>query len=645
MARATRSSTSTADLKRKRSDSITVNSVKQQRTDHPDPIDGRHILRVLADQDTQGLLDRVFQEQPASLRSLLSTPTPLPVLKAALAHLRPISALPRARLSPTAAQQLRFCDLALSLLDQATPSSAHLSRTSILDSPDSSPERPQPSYALVQHLPTRDYWSSLTSLPSPANVHTGNAELVAILPSPSSSSEQQTSTLGSYSTKQLPPKKPPLSRRIVTTGAFLDYGASSSFAPSFDQEGELVGRRELGQVLFFQEEKKRVREARIRERFEARASIVELPQDHPEDPSETIPVPDLDLDSLLPPDQVDSIKEALHSLELENSVQTLLERNQQALVRLEELQMQRIKANPTSIPEEGSEEWDTAQAIVDSLTVLASLRPRSSSEPNSTFMPPPSVLHKLHRTLALDPSPGWSGTLPPGHLTALRDDATVKVRAGVPAPAPVAPAPAMATAPAPATNTFGNFAYAYNPQQPQVYRPQAPSYTPYKPGQAPSYYQSYVPPGTQQPQTYYSQPSYATGTTNQQPYGAATGQQPYASYSSWYSQYPAPVQNAAGTTPQPIIATPATMPSTYGGFFNTTATAAGTPPVAARTTTAVANTVVANVASYPQTPGAVPTLPAHLRPAQAVNGSPTPFQAQQSYYGTYQMQTQPARLS
>ena len=252
-------------------------------------------------------------------------------------------------------------------------------------------------------------------------------------------------------------------------------------------------------------------------------------------------------------------------------------------------------------------------------------------EDHPAIIPPPSILHKLHRTLALEPSPGWHGTLPPGRTSALRDDSTLKVRPGAVTPAPVPPTPA---APAPAavsaTNTFGAYGYPYAQQQ--NYRPQqAAAYTPYKPGQAPSYYQGYLPAGQQ---AYYNQQSYGTGATAQQPYGAATGQQPYSAYSSWYGQYNATAQggtNSGRGTPQPVVATPAT---TYGTFFNTATTPA--TPTATRTP-AVANTVVGNSAAPPGTsyPGTTPTLPVHLRASQPVTAN-----GQQSYYAsTYQMQT------
>lgn len=261
-------------------------------------------------------------------------------------------------------------------------------------------------------------------------------------------------------------------------------------------------------------------------------------------------------------------------------------------------------------------------------------------------MPPTSVLRKLHRTLALEPSPGWNGTLPVTRTTALRDDSTLKVRssaaaavaAAAAAPAPVAPAVATPNQP-----TTYPYAYAYNPQQAQQpYRPQsAAAAAIYKPGQA-AYYPGYV-PATQVQPGYYGQQPYSAG---QQPYGASSAQQqPYAAYSNWYSQYATQVAQGTASgrgTPQPVAVTPATVPSSYGGFFNpagTTVAGTATPPpaaaAAAARTPAVANTVgakpggqaVPTAAGWATYGGQAPTLPLHLRGA--------------GYYGQYANQ-QPA---
>ena len=317
----------TADLKRKRDNDADADETPNKVARIDNSIHGQSILHILESEDTQGLLDT----HAPSLRQLLSKSSPISLIRAAIAQ------LPQ-----------HLSNLATSLLDNESPSSSHL------------------NYALVQHLPSGDWWSSLTSLASPSKLQTAKAELVAVLPLPSSFDDSAT-TLASYSSKSFPQKKSHHSHRIVSTGAFLNYGLFSSFAPSFDQDIELVGRRELGQVLYYQEEK--------RQTLHDTSSILETPQDRPDPLQNDGFDSELDLDSLLPPDEVKSLKAALNSLELENSVQKLLERNQRALERLEELQSQRLTNQPTSNAEEGSEEWDTGSSsfIISSSNRLISL--------------------------------------------------------------------------------------------------------------------------------------------------------------------------------------------------------------------------------------------------------------------------------
>ena len=583
----------------------------------------------------------------------------------------------------------------------------------------------------MQRLTTGNWWTSLNSDSTfPLNdgrelkdLPTAYAELVAIIPSPSTSLLSTSTaaiatpipTLGSYHSKKHPGSKPklPMHRR-VSCGTFLDYGSWASFAPSFDQEGAEVGRTQFGEVVWGWEERKRERADARRERAEGRGRIIEIDDvimykedlhvlGVKEKEGEYVDV-DAELEGLLPLDEVNAIKAALGTLELENAVQELLERNRKALERLEELQVLRLTNEGGGLGqvEEGSEEWDTgkhinfastpfslhiysgiAQGIMDSLTLLASLRPRSSVDVSgmAPIVPPPSILRKLHRTLPLAPSPGWYGTLPQARTTALRDDSTLKVRSGASAitaltaptvpttittPTPMTATPTT-TVPTSTTSAYPGYSYSYSatPQQPtqQQYRPTA-SYAPYKPGQAPAYYQGAYNPhhaasqGQNGPQSYYGSQSYG---------GGATGQQPYA-YTNWYN-YPPQVTGGTSSgrgTPQPVaggVATPATIPTTYGGFFSS-----ATPPPGVgggQRTPAVANTVLGSKTAYQgmgqqggtwgtgayaqaQSQGqqVAPTLPVHLRstsvqPAPGPPGTPpvaggVGFQQQHqpSIYGT-----------
>jgi hypothetical protein len=117
-----------------------------------------------------------------------------------------------------------------------------------------------------------------------------------------------------------------------------------------------VGPRELGEVICGREEKRRDRLALWREFREGTGTIEEVPPARCT--SQDI---ESELEELLPPDEAKDVKAALGSLELENAVQELLERNRRALIRLEELQRQRLIADGggSSTAAEGSEEWDT----------------------------------------------------------------------------------------------------------------------------------------------------------------------------------------------------------------------------------------------------------------------------------------------
>jgi hypothetical protein len=278
-------------------------------------------------------------------------------------------------------------------------------------------------------------------------------------------------------------------------------------------------------------------------------------------------------------------------------------------------------------------------------------------------MPSPSVLHKLHRTLAIEPSTGWYGTLPATRTTALRDDNTIKVRSGVTLPTATTtttttttnaitatPIPAATTPMAMGTTPYTGFTYPYGSGTPQPSSAQQPqqAYRPSTgtpaPGTATTPYVSYKPP-------YY--PPYAGGTQQGgiQPNYYGQQQQGYstAAYSGWYAPYQGGVNLAAnmtastsvagGTgggsgsagrgTPQPVQTGNTNPATTYGAFFSGTPTP--TPPAAALKTPAVANTV-----SYAAPQGAVaggaPTLPIHLRSGQQLQ---QPLQ-QGSYFGAYQ---------
>ncbi|KAH9927517.1 uncharacterized protein BXZ73DRAFT_90764 [Epithele typhae] len=544
--------------------------------------DAANILQVLEMVDTQGLLDRVFPlpidhaevansgasssstTSMLSLRAMLkeSARYPMSVLRAAVKHLYPISSHPRFRPSETASQQLRFCNLAFNLLDQASRQNAPapLDVESILadveipnpDAPTSPTSAQAPDagvrprkYALVQHLPTGDWWSSASSSQPAADesgkdlksLYTAKAELVSIFPSASGSQLARKGTLGDYAVKRAPgiiPHKPPPPRK-VSCGRFLDYGPYASFAPYFDQDGVEVGRAAMGEVIYGQEMRRRLRAAvkgkrkhssRSRQRRPVKLERSQFFGGRYRCPTE--------FESLLPSEEVDAIKSALHSLEMEQGVEELLQRNNKALRRLEELQLQRLRSQGggSSVVEVGSEEWDVAQGITESLALLASLRPRASNADadHAPLIPTPSVLHKLQRTLPLEATEGWYGTLPAGRTSAFRDDTTVHVRASA--------TTATKAAPKPTTTTIA----------PKPIAP-APPYTPY-----PAYTGSYTSAqnragygtyGASQTQGYYPNASYGMSSTQ-------TGTSSYYPNAHFNGQYYGTWQATSGqSTPQP----------------------------------------------------------------------------------------------
>jgi hypothetical protein len=159
----------------------------------------------------------------------------------------------------------------------------------------------------------------------------------------------------------------------ATLGSFLDYGPWASFAPSFDHDCELVGRRELGEMLWYKRECKAQREADLREWIEGRGSIGDVDDiAHTTQPqSEPIDV-EAEFDGLLPPQDIQTLKAALDNAELEKLVDELLTRNQRALVRLQELQIDRLsKEGPSSTSvDETSEECQIGTPIPPFLSCL-----------------------------------------------------------------------------------------------------------------------------------------------------------------------------------------------------------------------------------------------------------------------------------
>lgn len=273
-------------------------------------------------------------------------------------------------------------------------------------------------YALVQRLPGGDWWSSsntaregekgLTAADA-KEMRKGQAELVSIIPAlplPPSSMP----TLGDL---QLEGRKEPRSRfkplyihpRNVSSGTFLDYGPHASFAPAFDSEGAEVGREGLGQMLMGRLERRKVKEAR--QKLLARlkvhrmgglrmADVTEIDAPHEQDREavETL------LKSLFPDEKMDGVKAALHAVEVEDGVASLLERNGRALELLNLLQTVRLRTGNTPV-KEGSEEWNVgtySALIVIDLVIQTFCSQRSYELPYAARLTAASVIQSFrHR--------------------------------------------------------------------------------------------------------------------------------------------------------------------------------------------------------------------------------------------------------
>jgi hypothetical protein len=235
----------------------------------------------------------------------------------------------------------------------------------------------------MQRLPTGDWWTSLNSDFASLSgdlkrLSTGHAELVAILPTPTTSLRSdtaQTPTLGSYAPKKAQTSKPKLpAARHVSCGSFMDYGPYASFAPTFNQEGQEVGRAQLGEVYLDRDARKRRRNLESvhpaigapianENHVAMEDDEIEMMRPHVDEVPSNEDAIEESLNGLLSKGQVDAVMAALDSLELQETARELLRRNCRALERLEFLQAERLSgpSGGSSKAEIGSEEWDTGE--------------------------------------------------------------------------------------------------------------------------------------------------------------------------------------------------------------------------------------------------------------------------------------------
>jgi hypothetical protein len=226
-------------------------------------------------------------------------------------------------------------------------------------------------YALVQRLPTGDFWTSLNSehVGSDAKplveANTGYAELVAVLPSASSSKPPP--TLGDLHTnKVIQNRFKRLTSQQFSAGSFLDYGPNASFAPTFDSDSGDVGYHGISSILWRRHEKGKAREkARIlseRIRMKMAAETQEKEKEGVPVSMEVDDVEEVDstmakeaeqakqkkdqkamLEKVIGQEGAEGLLMSLESLEREESISELLDKNARAIARLAYLQRDRMR--------------------------------------------------------------------------------------------------------------------------------------------------------------------------------------------------------------------------------------------------------------------------------------------------------------
>ncbi|KAG8825848.1 hypothetical protein FRC19_010322 [Serendipita sp. 401] len=488
--------------KRKREESISATDgrplAKQARSESPvryaedmplTPLDAHKVLTILETIDTDGLLDRLLYFPPGSsircsFRSILQDQSAhsLRTIRSALNQLLPSSSHPRSLIAVGASNQQRFYDFAQALFNQVSAHNSGLLGTTLNDAKieidDSTvgksllPEERKRKYALVQRLPSGDWWSSAT-VPREGDVGltrgairslaTGQAELVSIVPSQPIPAEE----MSSFSTlKQVPVfKSKDDPRRLITLPSksspapkLLDYGVYSTFTPYFDSESAEIGNDQVHSLVSESMQRRRARALRAqllgradhisqsdisRQSFKSSVDAMkenshsllggdQEMKDGGDTNSRAIERTFSTLElveslrNIVPEDESESLKQAFSALQAELGVTELLEENAIALDNLVRMQSDRIKQGeltPSDL------EREIAEGIVSSLSLLVSLRPRASSQPDGSVVPSAPILRALHRSLTTQPISGWRGTLANNRKGSLRDDATMYVKA------------------------------------------------------------------------------------------------------------------------------------------------------------------------------------------------------------------------
>lgn len=222
-------------------------------------------------------------------------------------------------------------------------------------------------FALVQHLASGDWWTSLDKSSSGTGpmkgISSGHAELVAVIPSALPEPGANVPTLGSLSSGCIPTGQwaHPPGAQHKGCGIFLDYGAYASFAPTYQRGGARIGKSVLGETVMRLkvERRRRIQLTSLGTPTTVTANKdIDMTGDQPMNSMETA---DFDvLDGFLSPETIAKVKSVATSLDMEDAIAELLHRNEKAIMRLNELQRLRFSSENGAWNgvQEGSEEQE-----------------------------------------------------------------------------------------------------------------------------------------------------------------------------------------------------------------------------------------------------------------------------------------------
>lgn len=418
----------------------------------PSPADVFQCLTSAFSLDGASLLDRQFDlpegqlsstskdaEVSTSLRAMLSRRTayPLRVLAVsptadisrppqllngtllcgqnALRTLSPKTPLNRSTTSQALLQEQGFLTIAVGLLDEVAAQHAgaiDLTRTNLDPDVDlgakalAEDTHPTKKYALYQHLPNGDFFTSVTSMtPQEASAIpkgssslsfirrffftcpdymcvflTGQASLVFIQPTvvidPSFLPK-----LGSYSRplkpSVVPPNRLPISRKMAS-GSFLDYGPYASFAPTFDSDAGEMGDQDLADYLWAKRQRKQKRPAfrpisGQQEAMQLEDGDEDMTMDSSQGVTSTASasagsstaVASTSSGAMIDPalEMEDELRAAMVQVQMESGIDDLLGKNAWALQRLAQLQNERYRVGAKAPEVVGGEEWNLGMCV------------------------------------------------------------------------------------------------------------------------------------------------------------------------------------------------------------------------------------------------------------------------------------------